>query len=55
MLKTIGKKFNRALHFDFHTPPGVVNIFGNFDAEQMTARGSAFRDKVHMPSHSVEM
>lgn len=34
MLKTIGKKFNRALHFDFHTPPGVGNIFGNFDAEQ---------------------
>ncbi|MBQ3084925.1 MAG: alpha-L-fucosidase, partial [Clostridia bacterium] len=34
MLKTIGKKFNRALHFDFHTPPGVENIFGNFDAER---------------------
>ena len=34
MLKTIGKKFNRALHFDFHTPPGVKNIFGNFDAEK---------------------
>ena len=34
MLKTIGKKFNRALHFDFHTPPGVENIFGNFDAEK---------------------
>ena len=34
MLKTIGKRFNRALHFDFHTPPGVDNIFGNFDAEK---------------------
>lgn len=34
MIKTIGKKFNRALHFDFHTPPGVENIFGNFDAEK---------------------
>ena len=34
MIKTIGKKFNRALHFDFHTPPGVKNVFGNFDAEK---------------------
>lgn len=34
MLKTIGPKFRRALHFDFHTPPGVENIFGNFDAER---------------------
>ena len=34
MIKTIGKKFNRALHFDFHTPPGVENVFGNFDAEK---------------------
>ncbi|MBQ6824339.1 MAG: alpha-L-fucosidase [Clostridia bacterium] len=34
MLKTIGKKFNRALHFDFHTPPGIENLFGNFDAER---------------------
>ena len=34
MLKTIGPKFRRALHFDFHTPPGVDNIFGNFDAEK---------------------
>lgn len=34
MLKTIGPKFRRALHFDFHTPPGVENILGNFDAEK---------------------
>lgn len=34
MVKTIGKNFNRALHFDFHTPPGVENIFGNFEAER---------------------
>lgn len=34
MIKTIGKKFRRALHFDFHTPPGVEHIFGNFDAEK---------------------
>ena len=34
MVKTIGKKFNCALHFDFHTPPGVENIFGNFEAER---------------------
>ena len=33
MYKTIGKKFRRALHFDFHTPPTIDNIFGNFDAE----------------------
>lgn len=33
MIKTIGPKFRRALHFDFHTSPGVEHIFGNFDAE----------------------
>lgn len=38
MLKTIGKRFNRALHFDFHTPPGVKNIFGNFDAAQFAGQ-----------------
>lgn len=33
MIKTVGPKFRRALHFDFHTSPGVKNIFGNFDAD----------------------
>ncbi len=32
MIKTVGPKFRRALHFDFHTSPGVKNIFGRFDA-----------------------
>ena len=32
MIKTVGKKFTRALHFDFHTSPCIENIFGNFDA-----------------------
>ncbi len=34
MLKTIGPKFRRAVHFDFHTSPGIENIFGNFDADK---------------------
>lgn len=34
MKEVIGKKFRRALHFDFHTSPGVDNILGNFDAEK---------------------
>ena len=34
MLKTVGQKFRRALHFDFHTAPGIPNLFANFDAER---------------------
>lgn len=34
MIKTTGKRFERAMHFDFHTCPGIDNIFGNFDAER---------------------
>ena len=34
MVKTVGKKFGRAIHYDFHTSPGIDNIFGNFDAEK---------------------
>ncbi len=34
MVKTVGQKFGRAIHFDFHTSPGIDNIFGNFDAEK---------------------
>ena len=34
MLKTVGQKFRRALHFDFHTAPGIPNLFSNFDAER---------------------
>ena len=34
MIKVTGKKFGRAMHFDFHTSPGVEHIFGNFDAEK---------------------
>ena len=34
MIKTVGPTFRRALHFDFHTSPGVKSIFGNFDADR---------------------
>lgn len=34
MIKTVGKKFRRAIHYDFHTSPGIPHIFGNFDAEK---------------------
>lgn len=34
MIQTVGPKFRRAMHYDFHTSPGVKNIFGNFDAEK---------------------
>ena len=34
MIKTVGQKFGRALHFDFHTSPGIENILENFDAEK---------------------
>ena len=34
MIQVIGPKFRRAIHFDFHTSPGIENIFGNFDAEK---------------------
>lgn len=34
MLKAVGQKFRRALHFDFHTAPGIEGIFANFDAER---------------------
>lgn len=38
MKKTIGKKFRRALHFDFHTSPGIKNIVGNFDARKFASQ-----------------
>ena len=34
MLKTVGQKFRRAMHFDFHTAPGIPNLFADFDAER---------------------
>ena len=34
MIEAIGKKFRRALHFDFHTSPGIDNLLANFDAEK---------------------
>ena len=34
MIKTVGKKFGRAFHFDFHTSPGVKGILKNFDADK---------------------
>ncbi len=34
MVKTVGKKFGRAIHYDFHTSPGIDNILENFDAEK---------------------
>jgi hypothetical protein len=49
MVKTVGKKFGRALHFDFHTSPGIENIFGNFDAEQFAqALKDAHVDHINM-------
>ncbi len=41
MKKTVGKKFRRALHFDFHTSPGIKNIFGNFDAKRFASQLAA--------------
>jgi len=38
MIRTVGKQFRRALHFDFHTSPGIGNIFGNFDGEAFGAQ-----------------
>ena len=38
MIKTVGKPFGRALHFDFHTSPGVENIMARFDAEHFAAQ-----------------
>ncbi|MBE6597282.1 MAG: hypothetical protein E7641_06385 [Ruminococcaceae bacterium] len=38
MIKTIGPKFRRAIHYDFHTSPGIENIFGNFDAEKFASQ-----------------
>ncbi len=38
MVKTIGPKFRRAIHYDFHTSPGINSIFGNFDAEKFAAQ-----------------
>ena len=32
--KTVGTKFRHAVHFDFHTSPGIENILENFDAEK---------------------
>lgn len=34
MVGVSGKKFRRALHFDFHTSPGINNLLSNFDAEK---------------------
>ncbi len=41
MIKTIGPKFGRAIHYDFHTSPGIPNIFGNFDADKFAEQLSA--------------
>lgn len=41
MKEAVGKKFRRALHFDFHTSPGIKNIFGNFDARKFAAQLAA--------------
>lgn len=34
----MSKKFNRAMHFDFHTMPNIENLFGNFNAEQFAEK-----------------
>lgn len=41
MIKTVGPKFGRAIHYDFHTSPGIPNIFGNFDADKFAEQLSA--------------
>ncbi len=41
MIKTVGPKFRRAIHYDFHTSPGIENIFKNFDAEKFADQLSA--------------
>ena len=38
MIKTTGKPFRRAHHFDFHTSPGVHNILENFDADRFAGQ-----------------
>lgn len=38
MIKTVGARFGRAYHFDFHTSPGVEDILKNFDAEHFAAQ-----------------
>ena len=32
------KQINRAMHFDFHTEPGIENILKNFDAEEFAEK-----------------
>ena len=41
MIKTVGKPFSRAMHFDFHTCPGIKNICKDFDAEVFAEKLSA--------------
>lgn len=41
MIKTIGKSLERAMHFDFHTGPGIQEIFGHFDAERFAEQLAA--------------
>ena len=43
MIKTVGKPFRRAMHFDCHTCPGVEEPFSRFDAEKFAARLAEMR------------
>lgn len=41
MIKTVGRPFGRAMHFDCHTCPGVEQPFSRFCAEEFAAELAA--------------
>ena len=43
MIKTVGKPFRRAMHFDCHTCPGIKAPFSRFNAEDFAARLAGMR------------
>jgi hypothetical protein len=54
-VKTMKAIILRKLYFQRVDVAKSQYSVGNFDAEQVTAHGSVFRDKMHVPSHGVEM
>jgi len=38
MIEVKGKKFSRAMHFDFHTSPNIENMLENFNADEFAMR-----------------
>ena len=38
MINVIGKQYNRAIHFDFHTSPVIKDMLANFDADDFALR-----------------